>query len=376
MDDKSSIHLVSVIIPVYNGAKYIRDAIDSVISQTYYPIEILVIDDGSQDTTWEIIKSYQPMVKGISKTNGGVASALNVGIFKASGEYIAWLSHDDIFFPRKIEEQVNFMEDHPEIGVCYTDFDIVDADKTYVNTVHVTWYPRQEMARRFLRSMYINGSTTMIRKLCFEKVGQFNEMLKRTQDLELWLRIANFYEFGHLPQTLLQSRNHPEQGTWDFEAQLNEEKSTFTSLFESLGCATFFPILANVKNPRKQKALGLQKLGDEMLVHRHWYRFAMNQYRVSLHVWPLFLTRIRLLWAKLCILSLGDEKDSLCLVKRAYFLISLSDRTNARALARSMLIKHPLRVDALVLWISSIIPNRLIRWAKSLKHRLNGYLSS
>jgi glycosyltransferase involved in cell wall biosynthesis len=376
LDDKSSIHLVSVIIPVYNGAKYLRDAVDSVISQTYDPVEIIIIDDGSQDSTWEIIKSYQSKVRGFSKPNGGVASALNAGILQAAGEYIAWLSHDDIFLPRKIDEQVNFMEHHPEVGVCYTDFDIVDANKAYVNTVRVAWHPRQEMALTFLRNMYINGSTTMIRKLCFEKVGLFDEKLKRTQDLELWLRISHFFEFGHLPRVLLQSRSHPEQGALDFECQLNEESSTFASLFESLGCVTFFPILANVKDSRKQKALGLQKLGDEMLVHRHWYRFAMNQYRTSLCIWPLFRTKLKLFWAKLCILLLGDEKDSLCLVKRAHFLISQGDRKNSRALARTMLMKHPLRVDALILWISSIIPNRLILYAKSIKHRLNSYLSS
>jgi glycosyltransferase involved in cell wall biosynthesis len=370
LDNKLSIPLVSVIIPVYNGAKYLRDSIDSVISQTYNSIEILIVDDGSQDSTWEIIESYHSRVKGFQKLNGGVASALNLGILHAGGDYIAWLSHDDIYSSEKIEEQVYFMEQHPEVGVCYTDFKIIDANKHYVSTIHCPWQPQPEMARYFLRKMYINGSTTMIRKLCFEKVGLFDEQLIRTQDVEMWLRISRFFEFGHLPQPLLLSRSHPEQGTWAFESQLDEEQATFANLFQSLGYMTFFPGLEKVKEPKKQMALGLQMFGDEIRVHRHWYLFAQNQYQSALLVRPMFQTRIRLYLSKLSISLLGDEKDSVCLVKKARFILSQGDQKQARALAAAMLKKHPLRLDASIIWISSLIPSRFLRFAKSIKHLL------
>jgi hypothetical protein len=204
--------------------------------------------------------------------------------------------------------------------------------------------------------------------LCFDKVGLFDEHLKRTQDMEMWLRISRFYEFGHLPQVLLHSRSHPEQGTWEFEDQLDEESETFTNLFQKLGYVTFFPVLEKVNEPKKRIALGLQMLGDELLVHRHWYRFAMNQYRSALDIWPMVQTRIKLFQTRLYIWVLGDEKESVCLVKQARLIISQGDRRRARALTASMLRKHPLRLDALVIWVSSLVPSRFIRFVKSIKH--------
>ena len=99
---------ISVIIPVYNGQNYLREAIDSVFTQTYKNYEMIVVDDGSTDKTWEMIQSYGSHLYGIQKENGGVASALNCGIRHASGEYIAWLSHDDLFLPNKLERQVDY----------------------------------------------------------------------------------------------------------------------------------------------------------------------------------------------------------------------------------------------------------------------------
>lgn len=376
LSDKLPIPLVSVIIPVYNGAKYLRDAIESIFSQTYAHIEIIVVDDGSLDSSWELIKSYRSKVIGYHKPNGGVSSALNLGISHAAGKYIAWLSHDDIYCSKKIEEQVFFMEQHPDVGVCYTDFEIVDANKVHVNMIHVPWLPRQEMARYFLRNMYINGSTSLIRKSCFDKVGLFDEQLKHTQDMDMWLRISRFFEFGHLSQILLQSRSHPEQGSWEFENQIDEERVTFTKLFQNLGYVTFFPALEKVKESKKQMALGLSMFGDELLLHRHWYWYAMNQFQSSLKVWPMFHTRIKLFLARLCICIFGDEKDSLCLVKRARLFINQGDQKRARVLTATMLMKHPLRLDALVIWISSLIPSRFVKFAKSVKHQLMGFYFS
>ena len=95
---------VSIIIPVYNGENYIREAIDSALSQTYKNIEIIVVNDGSKDNTDEICKSYGKKIKYIKKENGGVATALNTGIKAAKGQYIAWLSHDDLYKENRIEK--------------------------------------------------------------------------------------------------------------------------------------------------------------------------------------------------------------------------------------------------------------------------------
>ena len=103
---------VSIIIPVYNGANYVKEAIDSALSQTYDNIEIIVVNDGSNDNgeTEKIIFSYQDKVKYISKKNGGVSSALNAGIRAMTGEYFSWLSHDDMYSPEKVSSQIALLK--------------------------------------------------------------------------------------------------------------------------------------------------------------------------------------------------------------------------------------------------------------------------
>ena len=97
--------LVSIIIPVYNGSNYVKEAIDSALAQTYKNIEVIVVNDGSTDNTEKIVKSYGDKIRYFYKENGGVASALNLAIENSKGEYISWLSHDDVYYPNKIQEQ-------------------------------------------------------------------------------------------------------------------------------------------------------------------------------------------------------------------------------------------------------------------------------
>ena len=103
---------VSIIIPVYNGSDFMKEAIDSAINQAYKSIEIIVINDGSKDDgkTKNIALSYGNNIRYFEKENGGVATALNLGIKEMTGEYFSWLSHDDYYYPKKIEKQINFLK--------------------------------------------------------------------------------------------------------------------------------------------------------------------------------------------------------------------------------------------------------------------------
>ena len=115
--------LVSIIIPVYNGSKYMCEAIESALSQTYDNIEILLINDGSADggKTEEIALSYGNKIKYFYKENGGVSSALNFGIKNMKGEYFSWLSHDDSYEPKKIEKQILSLQDKKKcVSICNT----------------------------------------------------------------------------------------------------------------------------------------------------------------------------------------------------------------------------------------------------------------
>ena len=105
---------VSIIIPVYNGSNFLRDAIDSALAQTYESTEVIVVNDGSNDNgaTARIARSYGKKIKYYEKPNGGVATALNYGIEKMTGDYFSWLSHDDMYEKKKIEEQIRFLSEY------------------------------------------------------------------------------------------------------------------------------------------------------------------------------------------------------------------------------------------------------------------------
>ena len=123
---------VSVIIPVYNGSNYLSDAINSALSQTYSNLEIIIVNDGSNDNgkTKEIALSYGNKIKYIEKENGGVSSALNIGIKNMTGEYFSWLSHDDIYYPNKIEESIKFIKNDKQI--VYSDYDLLYQNKSKI----------------------------------------------------------------------------------------------------------------------------------------------------------------------------------------------------------------------------------------------------
>jgi len=206
---------VSIIIPVYNGSKYLREAIDSALAQTYKNIEIIVINDGSNDgsKTEMIAKSYGDKIRYFYQDNGGVASALNFGIRMMKGDYFSWLSHDDIYYPNKVEEQVNFFKKNRTDVILYTDYEYIDSESKYIRSEIIKNIEPRQFVYFLITSYPINGCTTLIPKTCFSNVGVFNESLKTTQDYELWFRLAKKYQFIHLSKTLLKSRIHYEQGT-------------------------------------------------------------------------------------------------------------------------------------------------------------------
>lgn len=207
---------VSIIIPVYNGSNYLQEAIDSALAQSYKNIEIIVVNDGSNDCskTEKIATSYSDKIKYFYKENGGVASALNMGIGNMTGNYFSWLSHDDIYFPDKIEKQVRYLEgkENKEI-ITYCDSELIDKDS---KTIRISRIDQEYLKnlRLTVLSSSIGGCSYLIPRVCFEKVGFFNEKLKTTQDNEMWLRIAMAgFAFQYLPEILVKYRSHPNQGS-------------------------------------------------------------------------------------------------------------------------------------------------------------------
>ena len=208
---------VSIIIPVYNGSDYLHKAIDSALAQTYRNIEVIVVNDGSSDEgkTEKIALSYGKSIRYFQKQNGGVASALNLGIHEMLGEYASWLSHDDVFYPDKIASQISFLnlQNSPNT-ILYGDYDIINAKSEIVGYIDLIDPPLSGQMRFALTVRYpIHGCTTFIPRCCFEQGGMFDEDLRTTQDYDLWFRFAGMFPFVHQAKRLIQSRHHEAQGT-------------------------------------------------------------------------------------------------------------------------------------------------------------------
>jgi len=206
---------VSIVIPVYNGSNYLKEAIDSALAQTYKNIEVIVINDGSNDNnkTDRICKSYGNKIRYFKKENGGVASALNMGIEKMKGEYFSWLSHDDVYYPEKVEKQIQYLsrlENNSNI-VLYANYELIDKDSNFIKRVELNHEELLEKPEYALLRGCINGITLLIPKSAFEKYGKFDESLKVTQDYDMWRRIIKTYEFVHMDEIYTKTRIHSKQ---------------------------------------------------------------------------------------------------------------------------------------------------------------------
>lgn len=205
----------SIVIPVYNGSNYLREAVDSALNQTYRNIEVIVVNDGSNDSgkTKEIAKSYGKRIRYFYKENGGVASALNLGIRNMKGEYFSWLSHDDVYYPSKIEEQIKYLRDiNRDDIIIYSDFELIDTNSKFIKDVRLGEIEPKKIIAALLYESFMHGCTLLIPRKCFQDEMLFNENLRSTQDYDLWFRLSMNYNFVHLDKVLIKSRQHSGQG--------------------------------------------------------------------------------------------------------------------------------------------------------------------
>lgn len=203
--------LVSVILPTYNRAAMVQEAIDSVLSQTYPEFELVVIDDGSTDFTPEVLSGYNNSIVAIRQSNKGVSSARNKGILKARGDLIALIDSDDYWLPEKMATQVAFFLRHPEIAICQT-------QEIWIrNGVRVN--PKKRHRKRsgmiFEASLplcLISPSAVMMRRSLLEQVGLFDESMPACEDYDLWLRVTAQYPVALIDTPLIVKRGgHADQ---------------------------------------------------------------------------------------------------------------------------------------------------------------------
>ena len=200
---------VSVIIPAYNGDRYLAAAIDSVLAQTYQDLEIIVIDDGSTDNTPQIAQQYGAAVQYLSQANQGVAASRNLGMAKARGDYIAFLDQDDVFLPHKLSSQVEMLEQDDNLGIVNSGWQITD-QQGEVKAAVQPWQqiPDLTAANLIIWKPVFLGAI-LFRRSWLEQVSGFDISLEQTPDVDLVMRLAMLgCPAAWVEQTTVQYRQH------------------------------------------------------------------------------------------------------------------------------------------------------------------------
>jgi glycosyltransferase involved in cell wall biosynthesis len=219
--------LVSIVIPVYNGSNYMKEAINSALAHTYRNIEVIVVNDGSSDNTEEIALSYGNRIRYFAKENEGVASALNIGVKNMKGEYFSWLSHDDVYFPNKIEKQIKeLVKLDNKNTALFSNWIAIDAQGNELTRTFYDGYDSNKLSNPLFCVLFglIHGCALLIPKKCFDKCGLFDESLKAAQDYDLWFKMFSKFPIKFIPDYLTKVRIHAEQGTRAI-ANSNEESN-------------------------------------------------------------------------------------------------------------------------------------------------------
>lgn len=208
---------VSVLIPAYNAEPYLKEAIDSILSQTLQDFELVVIDDCSTDGTAKIVREYvkkDSRVRGyFHKKNLNITKTRNELIGYAAGEYVAWQDADDISMPKRLEKQLAYMKKHPKVGICGGYIELFSE----AGPLGVRRYPKddRELRRVIFRHAAVAQPAAMIRKGCFDEVGLFDETIPQSQaeDLDMCFRIGERYQMANIPETVIRYRVHQASAT-------------------------------------------------------------------------------------------------------------------------------------------------------------------
>lgn len=253
---------VSVVIPVYNGERYLQRAIDGVLAQTYTDVEIVVIDDGSTDSSPTMLREYGDRLCVTHQANcGNVGLVRNTGIERSRGEFVAFLDQDDWWLPEKLQKQVDMMRSDDRIGLVHTGVTCFD-NETGNETGPLNPLCRPE---RMIGECYevlllgnpLYNSSVLVRRSVIDRVGPCDSNIKGNtiQDYGLWLRVAKTHRFGFVPDAVTCYRIHAGQGMWDRRAMLEAELELLLRLHD---------ISYWKSDPRRRQRLA--NLNDELAV--------------------------------------------------------------------------------------------------------------
>jgi glycosyltransferase involved in cell wall biosynthesis len=211
--------LVSVIIPSYNAGRFMAEALDSVLGQTYRNLEVIVVDDGSTDNTAEIVGRYAETVQFVRMAHTGMPGLVrNGGIDRARGELIAFIDADDVWMKDKLATQVELLQRRPEVGLVHTNLQVIDESGHYMREIFLGCpgsqglsddYPESSFTQLMKGDSGIWTSSVVVRAACLADVGKFDGSLPVAEDWHLWIRVARKFKVAFLAQPLAKHRRHP-----------------------------------------------------------------------------------------------------------------------------------------------------------------------
>jgi glycosyltransferase involved in cell wall biosynthesis len=199
--------LVSIVIPSFNHARYLKSAIESALDQDYPHIELIVIDDGSTDESAAVLEKFRGRCHVEIQDNRGQAATMNRGWRMSRGAILAYLSADDLLYPRAASAAVQALEAQPDTVVTYCDFDLIDPSSAVVRRVRVPEFDYQAMVTEMICPP---GPGAFFRRAAFDQAGDWDGRYRQFGDYEFWLRLARYGGFVRLPETLAAFRVHPQ----------------------------------------------------------------------------------------------------------------------------------------------------------------------
>lgn len=288
---------ISVIMSVYNDEKYLRKAIESILNQTFADFEFIIVNDGSTDRSLKIIQNYKDIRIRIinNMRNIGLTKSLNKALRIAEGGYIARQDADDISLPNRLEAQLRYFQEHPEIALLGTGAYIIDE----TGTISGREIPLANPSKNdFTKDNQIVHGSAMFRKAIIDVLGPYNELYKYSQDYELWLRIATCHNVANLTFPLYKKRKYSEsvqamkrkEGALYHLLALKRSENSLddevVKIVDDKGISNLYPYLSNKEKIYLHKSVARACIGNGDL------RSARQEYKIALSLYPFDIRTI------------------------------------------------------------------------------------
>jgi len=213
--------LVSIVLPTYNGASYIRDSIESCLKQSYQNIEIIIVNDASTDNTATIIEEYNRRYSRVKvlhhSKNRKLPAALNTGFHEAKGRFLTWTSDDNMYRDNAVSVLLTYIMKNEKVSLVYSDYSVINCDGVVISEVCLPPLSK-------ILEMNVIGACFLYKREVFDELGGYDSSRFLVEDYEYWLRVASTYKLMHLPRDLYFYREHENSLTSQQESAVNEEK--------------------------------------------------------------------------------------------------------------------------------------------------------